>query len=139
MHKPCIRCVRRNETGFDRMCDDCRFETIFGCFIRRPHPGLELLEHERERQIMKGFDAAHDDGHIDGTLWKVACALLSHDAKDAFVEYSLTPPDCKWVDKLIAELADSRIAQLTVAGAFVVAEIERIQRLKSETKEVHSG
>lgn len=63
---------------------------------------LEEIEHERKRQIEKGFTAEHDDEHKDGFLRKAALHLIRvSGAKEDLIE----------------------------AAAFIVAELERLERL----------
>lgn len=75
----------------------------------------ELLK-ERLKQIAKGFDENHDDEHGAGELRQAAAHLLS-------------PSHVKWPwednsmsDKTVRE-------RFVVAGAFIVAEIERYDRM----------
>lgn len=88
---------------------------------------IKLVEKEREGQL-KEFDAKHDDSHTDGALWKAACAVLCN-KQDVSFAYAVKPDDSDWID-ILAKKHRDRIAALTIAGALIVAEIERVQRLR---------
>ncbi len=92
--------------------------------------GLDLVRDRREQQLQKGYDAAHDDTHEDGVLALAAGALLSEGQKNAKFKYSVRPGDIIWIDRLIEKHGGDRIDALAHAGALIVAEIERLQRLK---------
>lgn len=78
---------------------------------------------ERQRQIAKGYDAAHDDDHRLGQIASAAAAhaLMASPwlvlAKDV---YPWTP------DGLSADTAPRE--HLVMAAAMLVAEIERLDR-----------
>ena len=86
--------------------------------------GIELIVAERARQLnRKGYTHGHDDTHVSG---EIACAAAVY----------ATPP-LQRVKTKIAEMIwprgwkrkDSvRIRELTVAGALIAAEIDRLQR-----------
>ena len=95
---------------------------------------IDEIWRERINQACKGYDAAHDDGHIDGTLFKAAGALIA-EGTDTYFEYSMTPADCRWIDELLAKVKFDRRRQLVLAAAFIVAEIERIDRIHKKREE----
>jgi hypothetical protein len=71
---------------------------------------------ERQRQIARGFDAAHDDTHTDGELWGAAVAYLYADAKH-------WPFDA-------ADFKPSKTHRDIVKGcALLLAESERLERI----------
>jgi hypothetical protein len=79
---------------------------------------------ERERQVAKGYDAAHDDQHTDGEL-ATAAGLI------ALGDYDLITDDGPG-DVLAAVVldkhADIRERRLIIAAALLVAEVERLDR-----------
>jgi len=76
---------------------------------------LDEIAAERRRQIEKGYTAEHDDQHVDGELADAAAAYATGYA--GWWPWSLDT----W------KPADSR-RQLIIAAAFLMAEIERIDR-----------
>lgn len=91
------------------------------------HNGVNLIAQERERHFEKGYDGAHDDDHGDGALF-MAAGLLIADGQDAHFECSMKPVDSRWVDDLLDKCRRDRVRALTVAGALIAAEIDRLQR-----------
>jgi hypothetical protein len=106
--------------------------------------GVERIAAERKRQIDKeGWDAAHDDDHIDGSLL------------DAAIGYAAAPSDlyrqtegasgrgsllfetvwprrwnAEWDKREMRDPTDAqRIRMLEKAGALIAAEIDRLLRL----------
>lgn len=117
---------------------------------------LELIAEERKRQIEKeGWTLEHDDEHEDSELAMAAALYASPDDNLMIVNYC----DCcktiketidpwPWLDIVnydrysdggidIEEHAwdkrkeHDRMRRLTIAGALIVAEMERLQRKKS--------
>ena len=92
---------------------------------------LQLIAAERERQIAKGYDAKHDDGHKGGDMALLA-AMISAFASVYCSGVQLRKNTPEWVSKeyqrLHRKYAGNRIERLTDAGALIVAEIERLQR-----------
>ena len=80
-----------------------------------------FIKSERKRQIEKGFDVAHDDTHINGELAAAAAAYAQVGCYDL---YPFDNPD-KFKEN---QETMTRVQQLVVAGAFIVAEIERLMR-----------
>lgn len=108
--------------------------------------GLELITAERERQISKeGFALEHDDCHTDGSLALVAALYatpqplftmsVSDDRKNAEPGYrGLTieaddPWPCEWEKEWDKREKHGRLRQLTIAGALIAAELDRLQRV----------
>lgn len=97
------------------------------------HTGLRLrifdqIRAERERQIEKeGFTAEHDaQRHADGGLgWAAACYAAPGPLFD-HQEQEIAPFDSPW-DK---RAKHSRGRQLVIAGALIVAELERLHLTK---------
>lgn len=105
---------------------------------------LEQIAFEREQQVLAGYTAEHDDKHTLGELSDAAACYAAGlptyaptgailpDAADAAGFAPLWPwPDLKPPMRGPAgeELEnDPRIRQLVIAGALIVAEIERLHR-----------
>ena len=89
---------------------------------------IELIAEERERQISKGFDAYHDNSHYDRSLLTAAKLIIDN----AECDFGLT---VKWPKELLKHIRvkynNDEIKQLTIAAAFIIAEIERLQRLEA--------
>ena len=85
--------------------------------------GVTLIDQERQRQL-EGWSAAHDDTHERGELLAAAVHFL-----DAGCLYDLglgLPP---WpFEPEALNLSPDRIRNLQKAGAFIAAEIDRLQR-----------
>lgn len=95
---------------------------------------IDLITEERMRQIAKGYDAKHDDAHdLEQIARAAACYAggleLFVDSDDRAEELGLTEiwPWEGVVDDALE--GKDRISQLVIAGALIVAEIERLQRL----------
>ncbi len=101
---------------------------------------------ERCKQVHElGFTPEHDDHHIEGELADAAaCFASTQDDLAYFAE--VDPGDANycphanlwptyWDKKWNQRDTDSRITQLVKAGALIVAEISRLQRLESKSKE----
>lgn len=113
--------------------------------IRVPmSPAIVAVNAERHRQVhVEGWDAAHDDEHTDRSLALVAAlyatpiALTNFAGNDPwpwrYVDDDLqsrTPPSNCW-DK--RNQHDER-RRLVIAGALVVAELERLDRARKNKK-----
>lgn len=98
--------------------------------------GYELITRERIRQITRErFGEEHDDEHTDHSLAIVA-ALYAVAGTDAFVVDGHDKPywpeswDRDW-DK---REEHDRLRQLSIAGALIAAEIDRLQRQAEENE-----
>jgi hypothetical protein len=91
--------------------------------------GVGLIAAERERQIsQEGWSAEHDDLHAEGIL-AIAAAEL---AVDGYA--NITPPferdHCGSRAKYgYRGSKPDRVRALTIAGALIAAEIDRLQRV----------
>ncbi len=85
---------------------------------------LTRIRSERTRQVEeKGWDAAHDDQHTDGSLAFAACNYaMPERCRDLVAR--VWPWDATWWNPTPGD----RVRELTKAGALIVAEIERIRR-----------
>lgn len=92
--------------------------------------GIEIITDERKRQLtVKGWSLAHDDGHKNGELVKAsACySLWNWESSTAF---RLWPFDKSRIKIFEDESITDKMKRLGKAGAFIAAEIDRLQRLK---------
>lgn len=80
---------------------------------------LDEIAARRQRQVEKGYDAAHDDDHTDGSLLAAAESCINVNRKSPWTNYS--PP---WGRDALID-----------AAAFIVAEIERWDRMPDEEAE----
>ncbi len=114
--------------------------------------GAELIRTERGRQITKGYDEAHDDGHSEGELCLAAICyaapdrayVMTRNDNEAFTFEDPWPweedADNRRNDNgvilsnsLNHQDIDDRIHRLTIAGAFIAAEIDRLLRMREVT------
>ncbi len=77
---------------------------------------------ERAKQVAKGYDAAHDDGHTDGEIANAA-AWMAVD----FECRELRDNVPNWVVNL-CDKTPTRREDLVIAAALLIAEIERLDR-----------
>jgi hypothetical protein len=105
-------------------------------------PGIRRIIDERRRQIeVEGWTSEHDDEHVTGELADAAaCYASTTDPRDLF-GYPLWPWDPNWDKRMSRPLLvqdkitplptlNARIRELEKAGALIVAEIDRLTRLK---------
>lgn len=98
--------------------------------------GVDLIKQERERHFELGYDASHDAHEVNGEL-AVAAGLYALDstyANDIFHEAIATGPRTEdtlalwpWEDMPDKRGNIDRIRELTIAGALIAAEIDRLQ------------
>lgn len=94
---------------------------------------LGLIAAERNRQIsVEGFTPTHDDKHDENQLANAAaCYALDHGLSEKeiwdkpLLDY-LWPWEPEWWKP-----ESSRIRNLVKAGALIVAEIDRLQRIEA--------
>lgn len=92
--------------------------------------GIARISAERARQIGgEGWSAAHDDEHAEGEMaWAAVCyAAPGKVYRVASGPYDPWPWERHW-DK---RTKHDRIRQLTIAGALIAAEIDRLLRVES--------
>lgn len=93
---------------------------------------IELIADERARQVVKeGYTFQHDDEHGAGEL---AMAAMCYAMLPCWRPAEMAPMGWPWsnIDPMdgFKPTPDDRIRELVKAGALIVAEIERLQRLK---------
>jgi hypothetical protein len=98
---------------------------------------LDLIAAERRRQVEAlGYSAERDDGYEDGELASAAAAYAEYAARSRKRNGSGPAPTWPWGLQTWTPSRDgseaSRIRELTKAGALIVAEIERLQRLQAK-------
>lgn len=97
--------------------------------------GLDVIANERYRQLtVEGFTPEHDDEHAEGELARAAAAYAVADALRKCSPpgaENIVPGYWPWSEDWWKPLPDDRIRELAKAGALIVAEIERLQRLGS--------
>jgi hypothetical protein len=88
--------------------------------------GAELIAEERARQIIdKGYTPEHDEQHKDGEL---AAAAISYTAEALGLKQHGVSQPLLWPwDPKDWKPEDSQLENLIKAGAFLAAEIDRIQ------------
>lgn len=103
--------------------------------------GVDVIAKERERQKnVEGWTSEHDDEHVNGELAQAA-ACYAHNYFDYRLDFTkpvVVDPDNLWPsewDKSWYKPAkdcsiESRIRELSKAGALIAAEIDRLERLK---------
>lgn len=94
---------------------------------------IELITEERNRQQeIEGWTLEHDDKHTDQSM-AMAAALYASPSDDLRVLSKLT--DCEvykdpwpWLSRHDKREQHDRMKRLQIAGALIVAEMERLQR-----------
>ena len=80
---------------------------------------LEKIKEEREKQIIKnGYKPEHDDQHTDGSIADAAAHYASYSKSELY----------PWDKQYDSKEKHSRKQQLVIAGAMIVAELERLER-----------
>lgn len=107
------------------------------CGELRTISGLELIAAERQLQIVKGYTPEHDDGHRDRELAAAAGSYALHAAGFASIPHiegdNLNFDTITSIWPFGEYEFDGRTEQmdaLVKAGALIVAEIDRIHRLR---------
>jgi hypothetical protein len=92
---------------------------------------IELIADERQRQIEKeGWTTEHDEEHDMDQMARAAAIYAMPEWKRDLHPFENTPKEWPWSDEWWKPTPDDRIRELVKAGALIVAEIERLQRLK---------
>lgn len=102
------------------------------------HNAIELIKAERERQVsVEDYTPQHDDAHKLGQMAGAAAIYALHACgfRNPHAMEAIRPPATHkvriwpWSDGYWKP-SDDPIRDLTKAGALIVAEIERLQRLE---------
>lgn len=105
---------------------------------------IRLIEEERYRQLGKGYTAAHDDPHTDGSIAAAAAVycdtvppLLSgvppEKVREQILAHGCGEGPWPWEAHAL-KVEPTPIENLVKAGALIVAEIERLQRMAEDSK-----
>lgn len=100
----------------------------FGDGKRAAGAALDLIADERARQLRLGHTADHDDFQSGGELAAAAACFAVGSSKIADQQNEV--PRALWPENYPEALLKerTRIRCLVIAGALIVAEIERLQR-----------
>lgn len=91
---------------------------------------IELINEERSRQIIhEDFTPVHDDEHGEYELARAA-SCYAMPALFRGIEFDGIPYDWPWEPSWWKPTPEDRIRELVKAGALIVAEIERLQRMQ---------
>lgn len=86
--------------------------------------GAALITAERHRVVsVKGYTPEHDDQHVHGELLDAAICYACDMSRIGIVD-ALWP----WAEDAWKPTPDDRIQELTKAGQFIAAEIDRLRR-----------
>lgn len=105
----------------------------------QPADAILMIAQERMRQIEEeGYDAAHDDddyGHSGGEIAQAAAAYALGGAHIQNIDGSrvINIWPTSWGAEEDTIKRKPRIRQLVIAGALIVAEIERLQRVEANS------
>lgn len=105
---------------------------------------IELIREERERQKnVEGWTPEHDDEHTNGELANAAsCYAMTEDERETVLSIYFCaqgrdfdnredkPLSWPWAKMWWKPTSNDRIKELVKAGALIVAEIERLQRME---------
>jgi len=118
--------------------------------------GIELIKAERKRQVtVEGFCSVKDDCNVDGEMALVAALYaspiqlftlsLADDRKNERRSYrgamleADDPWPASWGQEWDKRHKHDRIRQLTIAGALIAAEIDRLLRLGDASRAFTEG
>lgn len=102
--------------------------------MRARASAVDLIAAERQRQVeQEGWTPEHDDAHRAGELAQAAAAYATPPQSpirrsDGSFPGWLWPWDGRWWKPT----PDDRVRELVKAGALIVAEIDRLQRLADD-------
>lgn len=92
---------------------------------------LSAIEAERLRQVVKGYDAAHDDGHCQSEIAHASACYALMGTGVNLKEWMIDVVERLWPWSGAKPMPESQRETLIVAAALLVAEIERLDRAKS--------
>lgn len=143
-------CSLCNQSLTSRMrlfiCRKC-FDAAWLGSERREMGALGLIQQERQRQVsVEDWTAEHDSEHVNGELAKAAACYASPEPiyvhREAEVSYFVNSGDrgdrrllpagyydaWPWDEQWDKRQRHDRVRQLVIAGALIVAELERLAR-----------
>jgi hypothetical protein len=113
-----------------------------------PGEGVRLISEERIRQVEKeGWTKEHDETHSERSLVEAAiCYAMPFEKMEGWVDtrngsdrespwrkvYGLINPSWPWDEEWDKRKKHGRIKQLTIAGALIAAEIDRLKDWKGK-------
>ncbi len=100
--------------------------------INKP-TGVELIAQERARQLDQiGWTAEHDDMHRSGELSAAAVVYAMPEDTRRITRYGHTLFRILWPFdmKFWNPTPNDRVRELTIAGALIAAEIDRLNRME---------
>lgn len=94
---------------------------------------IDLITRERKRQQSQ-FSVQHDDAHNERELLVAPFSILDDQLRDQFFSRDIT-----WATKVAAKHRgkidlDGQIAALVTASAMIAAEVDRLIRLREQSK-----
>jgi hypothetical protein len=96
--------------------------------------GADLIADERTTQRLKGYDSIHDARHDDGSMLDVAQEILLNLESVVIGQQLILGEEAPWPLKLMDHIGrkhkGDRIKILTIAGAMIAAEIDRLRLLE---------
>lgn len=97
-----------------------------------------LFTSERLRQVVnEGYTLEHDDSHAEGELADgAACYALSPELRRDFTPRDWPFLQAQWKPDTTGTI-DGRIGELVKSGGLIIAEVQRLYRLKR--KELYNG
>lgn len=112
------------------MLDRDESARVYGLNRTDGREAMQMIDEERRRQVAKGFSIGHDDGLTMGQLAHVAACYAAGSTKVTAQGQQKTTAlwPSAWESQLLT--APTRLRQLVIAGALIVAEIERLQRAR---------
>lgn len=98
--------------------------------------GADLIADERTTQRLKGYDALHDARHDDGSMLDVAQEILLNLESVVIGQQLILGEEAPWPLKLMDHIGrkhkGDRIKILTIAGAMIAAEIDRLKLIERQ-------
>lgn len=98
--------------------------------------GIGLITEAKNKMEMKGYTSETDQQYKDNSLAKVAaCYAMPEDEREKYQSFTFTEPKMwfpRWwprswdVKKYWKPQPNNRIEELSKAGAFIAAEIDRL-------------
>lgn len=89
---------------------------------------IKRILHERQRQIEIGWTLEHDDQHVKGEIaWAAVCYAAPGEVRRHVSPYAHFDP-WPWEPEADKRDKHDRLQQLTIAGALIIAELDRLLR-----------
>jgi hypothetical protein len=102
--------------------------------IKKQKTAIQLIADERKRQVEKGFNAEHDDSHVDSSILDCAVMIANECIPGVTPIQLVEIGSGDWqIERTVhvrEKYGNSKIARLTIAAAMIAAEIDRLIRAK---------